>query len=80
MIDIDHMYTTEKKILDRLRELNYNGIVLLDDIHHYKQPYIEPMKKLWKEIKEEKYDITKLGHSSGTGLVIFGDHIKISIL
>jgi hypothetical protein len=29
------------------------------------------MKKYWDWIDEEKYDISSIGHWSGTGLVIF---------
>jgi hypothetical protein len=29
------------------------------------------MKNFWDRIEEKKYDITNIGHWSGTGLVIF---------
>jgi len=71
MIDIDHFGKTERIILDKLKELNYSGIVLLDDIYHPKPRFNWRMKKLWNNITEEKYDMTKYGHFSGTGLVVF---------
>ena len=44
---------------------NWNGIMIADDIHLNK-----PMKKWWKLIDNKyKYDITRFGHWSGTGLI-----------
>lgn len=37
--------------------------LLLDDI------YLRAMKPCWDEIKNEKYDLSLIGHTSGTGLV-----------
>ena len=31
------------------------------------------MDKLWNNIKEPKIDLTKYGHFSGTGVIIFGN-------
>jgi len=73
MIDIDHYKVIEEQILGRLRELNFSGIILLDDIHHPIREMRIPMEELWNNIPEKKYDVTKYGHISGTGLIIFGD-------
>lgn len=77
LIDIDHFYTIEKLIIDKLKELNYDGIILLDDIIHPSPKEFEAMQKLWNEIEDEKYDITKYGHWSGTGLINLSKDIKI---
>jgi hypothetical protein len=37
------------------------------------------MRKWWDEIQEEKYDVSDVAHSSGTGLVNFGNKFKIEI-
>mgnify|MGYP001300753904 CR=1 FL=1 len=73
MIDADHKYNVEKSILDRLRELNYSGLVILDDIHHHKEPDKSCMDRLWNEITEKKYDVSKYGHDTGTGIVVMGN-------
>tara|TARA_Y100000816_G_C26108204_1_gene589888 strand:- start:4916 stop:5509 length:594 start_codon:yes stop_codon:yes gene_type:complete len=76
MIDIDHFYIIEKMIIDKLKELEYDGIILLDDIIHPSPKEFEAMQKLWNEIQDEKYDITKYGHWSGTGLINLSKDIK----
>lgn len=78
MIDIDHLETTELQILNKLRELNFSGIILLDDITNHPETIInECMRKLWENIPEQKYDVTPYGHWSGTGIVIMNDTIDI---
>ena len=78
MIDIDHLETIELKILNKLRELKFKGIILLDDISRHPELHIkECMDRLWASIPEKKYDVTQYGHWSGTGIVIMNDDINI---
>lgn len=65
MLDIDHTGVTEQQILDFLLENQWKGMLLLDDIY-----LNEAMKNFWKNIKQNKYDLTHMGHFSGTGLVV----------
>jgi hypothetical protein len=65
-LDTSHDGTFEKEFHNYLREINYIGYLLLDDIKLNNE-----MKEYWNSIEEEKYDITDFGHWSGTGLVIF---------
>ena len=65
MLDIDHTGVTEQKILDFLIDNNWHGKLLLDDINLNQE-----MKNFWNGISYEKYDLTDIGHWSGTGLVI----------
>ena len=65
-LDVDHDGIYEDIFYDRLKSINWKGILILDDIH-----LNDPMKKFWNRIEEKKYDITNIGHWSGTGLVIF---------
>ena len=54
---------------------NYQGLLIFDDIH-----YFEGMRKFWMQVDEKyKYDLTKYGHFSGTGVVIFNKDIQIII-
>ena len=67
VLDIDpHDGVEEVRILDALRAHGYKGLVVLDDINLNAE-----MKKFWNDIPEKKYDVSKFGHWSGTGIVVF---------
>lgn len=73
-IDIDHSGIVEKQILDFLRNNNWEGLVLLDDMHW---ATIQP---LWQKITEPKWDISFCGsNADGTGLINFGKKYNIVI-
>lgn len=76
MIDIDHFEVVERKIIKRLDELGFSGIILLDDIHHPWPECQESMQRLWNSLQYDKYDISKYGHISGTGLVVMNSDIR----
>jgi hypothetical protein len=80
MIDIDHLETIEEKILKKLQELNYSGIILLDDIHHPDLVMRNAMERLWSRIPYEKFDITDFAHWSGTGLVLMNTDVQVDIV
>ena len=69
-IDVDpHDGTQERRMIDKLIETGFKGILLLDDIHVNTE-----MQAFWDWIPvRRKIDLTKFGHSSGTGVVLFGD-------
>ena len=76
MIDIDHYEIIETKIINRLKELKFSGMVILDDVFNHPDPIIyECMNKLWNNIHDTKYDVTRYGHSSGTGIIVLNDDI-----
>lgn len=66
MLDTYHDGTFEKEFYDQLVSINYKGYLLLDDIHLNFE-----MERFWGSITKEKYDITNIGHSTGTGVVYF---------
>jgi hypothetical protein len=66
MLDTYHDGTFEKEFYDYLISINYKGYLLLDDIHLNFE-----MERFWGSITKEKYDITNIGHSTGTGVVYF---------
>ena len=77
MIDIDHYEIIETKIIHRLKELNFSGMIILDDVFFHPDPHIyECMNRLWNNIHDIKYDVTKYGHSVGTGIIILNDDIN----
>jgi hypothetical protein len=75
MIDIDHFEVIEKQIIDKLDELNFSGIIILDDIKHPWQKEYDCMQRLWNNLKYKKYDMTKYGHCSGTGIIFMNTDI-----
>ena len=66
MLDTYHDGTFEKEFYDYLVSIDYKGYLLLDDIHLNFE-----MERFWGLIPKEKYDITNIGHSTGTGVVYF---------
>jgi predicted O-methyltransferase YrrM len=67
LLDIDpHDGDQEKKFTDFLIEIGYKGYVICDDIF-----LNESMKNWWDSIEIEKYDVTEIGHSTGTGIINF---------
>jgi predicted O-methyltransferase YrrM len=71
MIDIDHYETIETLIINRLKELNFSGLIILDDTTDHPDPLVNMcMNRLWNSIKDTKYDFKKYAHFSGTGIVV----------
>lgn len=65
--DIDpHDGIQESEFYEYLIEKGYQGLVMFDDIHQF-----EGMRKFWSKVALPKYDLTHIGHWSGTGLVDF---------
>jgi hypothetical protein len=65
-LDVDHDGKYENIIYNFLKSIEWKGLLMLDDIHLCK-----PMIDFWNSIEYKKYDITKIGHWSGTGIVEF---------
>jgi predicted O-methyltransferase YrrM len=81
MIDIDHHGGTELKIMEKLKILNFKGLIILDDIMNHPDPNINmEMKELWDKIPYNKYDVTEYAHWSGTGIVVMNDNITFNLL
>jgi len=84
MLDTFHKPDTvpfEREFFQRLLDIGFKGILGLDDIH-----FNDEMKKWWKELQDQDgavvggyttYDISEVGHHSGTGLVDFSGKIVI---
>lgn len=67
LVDIGlHEGPLEQEVLDSLVFGGYEGIAVFDDIH-----YNEGMKVFWNNIKLKKFDVTSVGHWSGSGVVVF---------
>jgi hypothetical protein len=76
-LDVDpHNGSMEYDFYLFLKENNYQGFVICDDIWYFK----EMRDNLWYHIDSEyKYDITQFGHWSGSGLVTFNKDITLNI-
>ena len=64
LLDTFHDGSFEQEFLNYLKSINYSGVLILDDIYLNNE-----MRFFWKNINEDKLDITNIGHSSGTGVV-----------
>lgn len=68
-VDVDpHDGNQERRIIEFLYDMQYKGLIMFDDIHQF-----EGMRNFWKNVYLPKYDLTHLGHWSGSGLVDFSD-------
>lgn len=76
-IDVDpHEGLIEYDMYLWLKENNYQGFILFDDIHlgpgHLGVTSGNSMQQFWDKIEDKyKIDLTSVGHWSGTGLVCF---------
>jgi hypothetical protein len=77
ILDTHHLPKTvpfEREFFARLKEISYTGLLVLDDIYLNKE-----MKEWWEELLLDSrtsglftvYDLTPVGHLSGTGLIDF---------
>lgn len=84
MIDVDpHDGLKEPIMVDYLKSINWSGLLIFDDIRcicNCCASHVFPeLEKYWNSLDEEKYDLTDVGHDSGTGLINFGKKHKITI-
>ena len=66
LLDTFHDGTFEKIFYEYLKRISYVGTLILDDIHLNNE-----MKFFWDNIEKNKFDVTNIGHDTGTGVVIF---------
>ena len=66
-LDVDpHDGIQETEIFNALKDAGYKGLLVVDDIF-----INEGMTSFWNNIDLLKYDVSKYGHFTGTGLVVF---------
>lgn len=76
VIDIDHFETIETKIIKKLDELHFSGIILLDDINRTIVSRPNYIQRLWNKLPYRKIDITRYAHWSGTGAIFMNTDIE----
>jgi len=64
LLDTYHNGDFEQEFMDKLIEIDYHGLVMFDDIHLNRQ-----MQTFWNGITQDKWDLTHIGHHTGTGIV-----------
>lgn len=85
MIDVDpHDGIKEREFLQYLYDQKWEGLLVLDDILP-NWPRIIPgadpvaMNDWWNQIPGEKYDLSEVGHFSGTGIVNIGNKFTVEV-
>jgi hypothetical protein len=76
-LDISHDGLQEKAFTDLLERIGYEGYLICDDIHNIYYPNMNPW---WESLNIEKYDVTKVGHHWGTGIVNYYKDNSIKII
>lgn len=77
MIDVDpHDGVQEKEMIEFLENINWKGILILDDILDNWPVVVrganpQEMNILWNSLQYEKYEVSDVAHYSGTGLINF---------
>ena len=71
-LDVDpHNGIMEYTLFTYLKDINYTGFVICDDIWYFK----EMRDNFWYKIpNSNKYDLTDIGHWSGTGIIAFNNN------
>ena len=78
LIDVDpHDGFQEPPMIEYLVNIGWEGLLLLDDIKFEQYPV---MQKMWYDLPYEKYDVTEIGHYSGTGLLNIGNKFELQFI
>ncbi len=80
LYDTVHNGIVEKQFHDYLVESNWSGICIWDDIKFRSNGNIRTgMVDFWDSIKNEKEDVTKYAHWTGTGMVWYNQDKDINL-
>lgn len=78
VIDVDpHDGIQEPPMIQFLVDKGWEGLLLLDDIKYAAYP---GMTEMWNTLPYKKYDVTDIGHHSGTGLLNIGKKFTIEFV
>lgn len=68
LLDIDpHDGIQEEIFYKRLKKIDYRGFLIIDDFK-----LNPPMIDFWNSVTHDKYDLSSIGHWSGTGVINMG--------
>lgn len=65
-VDLLHDGSLEMEVYNYLTVNKFKGITMWDDIY-----LNNDMDMFWSSVRHKKYDISYLGHSTGTGIIVF---------
>jgi predicted O-methyltransferase YrrM len=72
-MDLDpHDGYQEKRMVELLDSIEWKGILIADDIE-----WFPGMKDWYDNLNKTKYNVTKWGHGSGTGIIDFGGNLEV---
>lgn len=75
-MDIGHTGVEEKMVTDFLLENNWKGYMVVDDLIRY-----VGVAEWYEGVDVKKYDLTPIGHATGTGLLDFSNRgVQINTL
>ena len=71
-LEVDpHNGSMEYTFYTYLKDINYTGFLICDDIWYFK----EMRDNFWYKVPNTiRYDLTDIGHWSGTGIIVFNDN------
>jgi hypothetical protein len=62
----------EYEFINYIKKIGYSGFIICDDIYYFK----EIRNNFWYKIEDKyKYDLTNIGHWTGTGIITFNENI-----
>lgn len=74
LLDVDpHDGIQERAFTDLLKEIQYEGYLICDDIYLNAE-----MSFWWNSLELDQYEVTRVGHMHGTGIVCYNREIKIN--
>jgi predicted O-methyltransferase YrrM len=77
LLDAKHDGIMEKTFADILDSINYEGYVICDDVYSS----VHPENTEWFDsVTIEKYNLTEIGHSHGTGLLNYYKNNNVKII
>lgn len=77
LIDVDpHDGIKEPPMIEYLLSKNWSGLLFMDDISPVEW---KDMNDMWNALPYKKYDLTHIGHWSGTGVIVIGDKFDIEL-
>ena len=71
MLDISpHNGADERRFVEEMEKRGFKGILVVDDIK-----LSDAMQSFWNDVKQKKFDVTPIGHWSGTGIICFAPDV-----
>ena len=68
LLDISHNGQDERNFTDKIKQIEFDGYILCDDV----RTDIFPLRNWFDSLEWNKYDLTEVGHVTGSGLLDIG--------